>query len=72
MNSKIFEALLCYLSILFTLDTDLCEEDFSIKEVRLLAKYSLHNPPYHDLGEHFGGNKELAKLPSLSALKLFF
>jgi hypothetical protein len=72
LNSSIFEPLLCYLSIIFTLDTNLTEDDFSAKEIRQMNKYSTHNPPYHDLGEHFEGNKQLAKLPSLSALKLFF
>lgn len=72
LNSNIFESLLCYLSILFTLDTHLTEDLFSEKELKLLAAYSIHNPPYSNLEQHFEGNKQLAKLPSLSALKLFF
>jgi hypothetical protein len=49
LNSKVFEPLLCYLGIIFTLDTNLTEDDFSLKEIKDLSAYSLHNPPYSNL-----------------------
>ena len=62
-----FESLLCYLCLLFTLDYPMTVDSFPKSELELLVNYSRIDPPYAYYPE-FGD----MGTPSLAALELFF
>lgn len=72
VNGKVFETLLWYFSLLFSLDCPDTEDSIEEGEIDYLVAYSQLDPPYQSLEQHFGGDREMAKYPSAESIRLFF